>query len=289
MSIINVQYLQGSNHFSNGKVANVFGNVDKLPGIFLLNAGVIVGQAPGKVLKYYLEDKDWQNNKANARKVLNTLTMLASLDVDDSMIRVKRNQKVTLYPMSEYQVPSNLGLHVITNSSDRIYVNEAARKKNKIGFCRDLTQIDYTLVDAEKNAVYDRDTVVKNSLVYTKLYDDNADCWNNVMSPTELKTWFEEWNNQHTCTFTWANVEKSQELISTFGCFFSGDENNFCLASEVAGNANDILTTLLGIKSKVDVSSMYASLVDVDPEQIFTYIRDLSASNKVYSPEDEQN
>lgn len=292
MSIINVEYLKDSSHFNNGKIAKVFGDLSNLPAIYLLNAGVIVGQAPGKVLKYFMEDADWNENQEQGRRVLNTLTMLASLDVDDTIVRVKRNSKIVSYQVHDYMVPANLGLDIIVNSSDRIYMNAAAQRKNLVGFYRELTNIDFELISADENKYYtlaQAASLSEDELKYDRLYMENDDAWSNVMSPQELKTWFMSWENQHKVNWSWATVEKKEYLISHYGCFFSGEKDTFCLQADDAGQAKDILTTALGVSSKVDMSTCYAKMLSVDPEEVYNMFEEHSGSDNNSSSGDEDN
>ena len=221
--------------------------------------------------------------------------MLSSLDVDDSIINIVRNGRVVSYPVHEYQVPSNLGLDIIACSSDRIYTTEAARKKNLQGFYRDITNIDYELVGATENKYHTLAESASKSaeeLEYTRLFDEDKQAWNNVMSPTELKSWFEEWNNHHRIDFTWTSVEKKEYTISHYGCFYSGAEGKeqLCLAGDTAGDAKDVLVTALGITSKVDLTSMYSKMNAIDPEEIYHYIakgdvnNDANKGNGVVEP-----
>lgn len=277
---LNIEFLKESIVFSNGKIARVFGQLDNMPPLYLLHAGVIISQTPGRVLKYYLESQEWTGDTAQNKKMLNTLTMLSYLDNDDQIVSIRMGNRISSFSVNSYEVPSNLGLNLVVNTGNKIYTNEAAKRRDIRGFERQVTGFDPTMVDAVNfyDFNYDDDNdegkkkwnTFKSSKDYanfTSLYNAEDDCWQNVMNPKELKLWFENWDNQSSMTWSWTAVEKKELLVSDFGCFISGDDSLYLTCSD-ASAAKDVLVTVVGIKSKVDVSSMYARMVDCQSSEI---------------------
>lgn len=280
MSIVTRDYLLTSNHFNNGKIEKVFGKLENFPAVYLLNAGVIVGQAPGKVLKYFMEDADWNESQEQGRRVLNTLAMLLQVDPDDQVVRVNVGGKARTYEINQYAVPSNLGLDKLVVSSDKIYWNANAATKDLRGFTRSIADFDACKVSIKNGLLNELNSKekVKSTKDYENvnsnefLYDKENDVWNGVMNPVELQNWFKSWNNQHKVDWTWAPVDKEEYLITDFNCFYSGPNSRFCLFADDVAKAKDVFATMLGVVSTVDMSSTLTPLTSIDAEEVYNYI-----------------
>lgn len=268
MSKISTEYIMSAVSFENRNVHQVFKWNDETPVIYRVIGGVIVGNAPGKVFAHQLKaDSD------RCLMAVNTLVMLTCLNLEDTHVTICKGGQSKTIDLDKYEVPTDIGMNILCESTDAIYTDAYSKARDKRGFKRQIT--DFNASEHILKFEYDNPANDK------PLYDETNDAWNGVLNPTELKNFFESYKlNSPSQQWTYKPVVKRTYLLSDFNCFYTGEHGDKLVTmSDSIGGINSVYATTLGIVSMVNVESMFTEVEAPSAEEIYTFISKGISSN----------